>query len=253
MGKIHELLAVQTNLNGQATKLRTDLQATFEKKRHLFEETLQTFTSSEEHGALPVVEESKTIQTTVGKELSWISKKLIQQVDVGYQVDLANTQAAADIETEDGNILARAVPATTLLWLEKRILEWKELFVAIPTLDPAKGFVADADKGDGIYKAREVRKTRTRKVKEVITLVPPTDKHPGQAQLVDIDKPIGTIIELAWSSMLTPALKADLLDRTEVLYRAVTKARAKANETEISKDKKIASDIFEFLLDDLGE
>ena len=39
MAKLHELLAVQSNLSGKATKKRTDLKTTFEKKRHLFEET----------------------------------------------------------------------------------------------------------------------------------------------------------------------------------------------------------------------
>ena len=48
MTKLHELLAVQGNLSGQATKKRTDLTATFEKKRHLFEETRKTFTPNEE-------------------------------------------------------------------------------------------------------------------------------------------------------------------------------------------------------------
>lgn len=250
MPKQHELLAVQSNINGQATKLRTELIATFEKKRHLFEETLKTFTSSDE-GSTAQVEEAKSIQTGVEKELRWISGKLVQQVDIGFQVDLANTQAKANVEVDDV-IIVKDVPATTLLWLEKRIMEWKEMITAIPTLDPAKGFVLDDSKGKGIFKAREVRKVRTRKAKKVITLAPPTDKHPAQVQLIDVDEPIGTIQEQEWSSMLTPATKADLLDRCEVLYRAVVKARSKANEQEVTKTK-IGSDLLDFILEPLKQ
>jgi hypothetical protein len=249
MPKVHELLAVQGNINGQTQKLRTDLMATFEKKKHLFQETLQTFQSTEEgKDSTPQVESQQSIQTSVLKEINWISQKLVKMIDIGHQVDIGNTQAKADVTLEDGTTLLRDIPATTLLWLEKRISEWKDLILSIPTLDPAKGFSLDTSRGKGIYKAREVNKPRTRKTKEVIQLSPATDKHPAQVQLIDIDKNIGTIKEQEWSSMITPALKADLLDNVEKLDRAVKAARSKANEQEVAKDAgKIGSDLLEFI------
>jgi hypothetical protein len=185
---------------------------------------------------VPQVEEQKDIQSTVADEIKWISKHLAKALDVAYQVDLANTSAKADVVLENGETILKGVPATTLLQLEKRVSEWKDLISAIPTLDPAKGFKLDADRGAGIYKAREVQKTRTQKVKEVIQLAKATDKHAEQAQLIDVDKPIGKILEQEWSSLVTPALKADLMDQAEMLYRAVAKARAKANEQTIEVD-----------------
>lgn len=47
--KLHELLAVETSLETQAKKCRTDLAGTFEKKRHLFEEKRTTFKPSGEN------------------------------------------------------------------------------------------------------------------------------------------------------------------------------------------------------------
>jgi len=173
-------------------------------------------------------------------------------VDVAYQVDVANTTAKADIETEDGAIIAKDVPATTLLQLEKRIAEWKDLIVAIPTLDPAKGFQPDPEHGRGHYKAREVSKPRRLKTKKIYIKYQATKEHPAQTELVDEDVPVGTILEQEWSGLVTPALKADLLDRVETLYRAVTKARSKANDLSLDvSGKKLGNDLLDFVFQPL--
>jgi len=252
MTKLHELLAVQSNLSGQATKKRADLKTTFEKKRHLFEETRKTFTSNDELEK-PQIEEQKDIQSTVISEIDWIKPSLAKALDVAYQVDVANTQAKADVVTEEDEILLKDVPATTLLQLEKRVAEWKELIQSIPTLDPAKGFQLDAARGKGYYRARDVTKQRKNKVPEVVTLAAATKEHPAQTQLIQGDKPIGTILEQEWSSLITPATKAELLDRVETLLRAVAKARSKANDHAVdTHDKKIGTELLEFVFKPLA-
>jgi|WetSurMetagenome_2_1015567.scaffolds.fasta_scaffold242732_1 hypothetical protein len=257
MTKLHELLAVQgtanspNNLNGQVAKLRTELAATFEKKRHLFEETRKTFTPNGED-TLPKIEEQKSIQTTVVKEIEWINKHIAKALDVAYQVDLANRVAAADVLTEDNQTLLKAIPATTLLQLEKRVAEWRDLIATIPTLDPSKSFVPDPTVNRGIYKARDVVKIRTKKGKKVYIKYEATKEHPAQTELIDEDIPIGTLQEQEWSAMITPALKADLLDRVEILLRAVSRARSRANEQEIEvTDKKIGAKLLDYVFQPL--
>ncbi len=244
--KLHQLLAVGTSLEGQANKTRSELQNTFEKKRHLFEAKVSTFVPSGEGSA--VTESQSDIQSTVAKELVWVSGFIAKAIDSAYQVAEANTQARADIVLEDGTTLAKAVPATSLLELEKRVAEIQALVVAIPTLDPAKGFLPDKDKGEGYYQARVVKKTRTRKDKIAMVLYEATEKHPAQVQLVDKDIPTGTVEEQEWCSMLTPALKSQLIERVEILSRAVRSARSKANEIEVSVDKKIAKSLLDYVL-----
>jgi hypothetical protein len=247
MTKLHELLAVQSSLSGQASKVRQELAVTFEKKRHLFEERRKSFRSNEE-GVPVAVEEQQDIQTTVASEIEWISNHLAKAVDVAYQVDLANTEAKADVVTEDGETLVKDLPATTLLQLEKRVAEWKELIVAIPTLDPAKGFKPDEMRGLGFWKARDVTKPRTKKEKKPLVLYPATDKHPAQTQVLDVDTVTGTILEQEWSALITPTMKAELLDRVETLYRAVTKARSKANDHSVdTAGKKIGETLLDFV------
>lgn len=232
MAKLHELLAIDSNLEAQSTKCRNELSATFDKKRHLFGSKKITFTSTDE-GAQPVTEEQSDIQSTVRKELEWLSGILAKSIDTSHLIAIANTSAKADIVTEDGVTIAKDVPATSLLELEKRIAEIKAVINVVPTLDPAKGFSLDTSAGEGIFKAREVKKSRTKKKMTPVVLYAATKEHPAQVKEVTEDVAIGSILEQEWSSLITPADKANMLDRCEILLRATKKARSRANDFEI--------------------
>lgn len=244
--KLHELLAVETNLENQANKTRTELVGTFEKKRHLFEEKRVTFTPAGE-GSQVVTETQSDIQTTIKKELDWVQTFLVKSLDASYQVAEANTVARADIILEDETVLAKNVPATSLLELEKRMTEIQALIVAVPTLDPAKGFKEDTAKGDGYYIAREVKKNRTQKQKKVFIKYEATKEHPAQTELLDQDVVVGTVQEQEWSGLITPAQKAELIDRVEMVARAVRRARSRANDVPVDTSKKIAKALLGYI------
>jgi len=246
MPKLHQLLAVDASQKGQAQKCRAELMNTMEKKRHLFEEKRVTFQPLAENAA-PVTESQSDIQSSVKSEVEWLNNILTKAFDAAYAIDLANTKAKANIEI-DGVILAKDVPATALLQLEHRLKEVQEFIRTIPTLDPAKGFKPDAEKGAGVFAAREVRKTRTSKEVVPLVLAPATDKHPAQVDKITKDVPTGTILEQEWSALITPAVKAQLMERAEDLYRAVATARSKANEQEIDvKEAKIGAALLDYI------
>ena len=248
--KMHQLLAVHKSQKNQANVCRQELIGTFQSKKHHFEETKKTFKSLEE-GVPEKVEDQKDIQTSVRVELKWIGEKLVKMMDVNYQVDLGNTMAKADVIVND-KVFLKDVPATHLMALETELNEIMEIIKVIPTLDPAKGFRPDPNRGKYIYVARTVEKPRTRKDKKVITLAPATEKHPAQAQVVDYDKEIGTIIEQEWSSLISPAVKADMLENVETLTRAVQKARARANDQEIDPlTNKIGKTVWDYIFQPL--
>jgi len=250
--KLHELLAVESNLDGQAGKTRAELLKTFVDKRHLFSETKVTFIPSTE-GAQPVTETQSDIQSTIADEIQWLSKILAKAWDAGHQIDVANTLAKADvIDEEEGKPILQDVPATSLLQLEKRVKEVQELVSAIPTLDPAKGFTPDPDRKAGVYKAREVRKNRTQKVFVPLVLAAATKEHPAQVKEGYEDKTIGVVQQQEWSSLITPALKADVLDRCDRLARAIKKARAKANEQEVDvQQQRVGKKLLQFIFEPL--
>lgn len=244
-GKLHELLAAEGTNKAQADKCRSDLINTFDKKRHLFGEKVVTFQSATE-GVLPVTEEQLTMQSTIPSELKWLADIWSKAVDAAYQIAESNMSARADVTLDDGRVLYKMAPATALLELEKRASEIHGLVSAIPTLDPAKGFKPAADKGASVYAAREVKKTRTKKVEDYIVVVPATTEHPAQVAKVTKDIDIGVISELEWSGLITPAQKADMLNRAEELRRAFKMARSRANEAAAANDK-IASKMFDFV------
>lgn len=245
---LHELLAVETHLENQANKTRTELVGTFEKKRHLFEEKQVTFSPLAE-GQKQETSVQSTIQTTVQEELTWVQTFLAKALDASLQVAEANTKARADIILEDaaGTVLATGVPATALLELEKRVAEVKHLVEAIPTLDPAKGFSVDSAHAKRAFRARDIRKPRTQKTKEVLTLHPATKEHPAQVQLIDKDVLVGHTEEQEWSSLITPADKADLINRVEIVARAVRQARSRANNVEIDNTKRIGASLLGYI------
>lgn len=238
MAKLHELLAVNGSLEGQAAKCLADLKKTFQEKVTHFTQRQVEFHPSEvksgETAPQITVEEQLKLQSKVKDELKWISDYLIKAVDSSHQVNVGNTLGRADVVLDDGTVMLKDVPGITLLELEKIISDqWKSMLMAAPTLDPAKGFEPDESQGGGIWKSRTITRTKTAKKQIPIVLYEATDKHPAQTQLITEDVPIGTVVTQEWSGMITPAEKAELLNRCEILYRAVRKARSRANEIDV--------------------
>jgi hypothetical protein len=248
MSKLHEMLAVEGDLRTQSESCRADLKNTFAKKTQHFTKRVVTFKPLEE-GKESKVEGQLDLQTTVSKELSWIGEKIAKSIDVGHQIDIANTGAMADVILESGKVLLNDVPTTSLLRLEHRIVELRDLLHAVPTLDPAKGFEVDPDEGKDIFKAKDDVRPRTEKTFDFRVMVPATDKHPAQVKELMLDKPIGTVVTQEWSSLITVADKGDMLDRVEEVLRAVKKARSRANDTELDvKQNKIGESIIKFVI-----
>jgi hypothetical protein len=246
MAKVHELLAVETSLKSQAEKTRSDLLHTFEKKRHLFAEKIVTFIPKDETEPR-VTEDQSSLQSTIQKELDWLTGIWSKALDVSYQIANANTESSADVELEDGTVLLYNLPATALLELEKRVVEMKSVVDNIPTLDPAKSFTLDMDRGKGIYRAKEDVKIRTKKVQEHVVVVQPTPQHPAQVAVVSRDIPVGNVQTQEWSGLITPAEKSEMIDRVEKLGRAIKAARARANTTEVSISKRIGETLLNYV------
>jgi hypothetical protein len=250
MSKLHELLAVDTQVKGQAEVCRKDLINTFEKKRHShFTRKTTTFVPNAE-GRSPVVESHQDLQSTVSKELQWIGDKLAKAIDIGHQVDMANTVARADVILDDGSVLLSQVPATSLLQIAHRVKEIQELVNAIPTLDPAQGFSKDDSMSTAsgtVYKALDVIKPRTEKSFDFVVMVAPTEKFPAQVKELTVDKKIGETLTQEWSGLITVSEKAEMLDRVEQVAKAVKTARARANELEMPPVKKIGDTVLNYI------
>lgn len=247
MSKLHELLAVDTDVMGQADKCRKELAETFEKKSHHFTKKILTVTPVKD-GEPSKTEQQLELQTTVADELKWVSEKLTAALDVGHQVDVANTTAVANIVLDDETILLEDVPTTSLLRMTHRVTEIRDLVYAIKTLDPAKGFELDPKERPGVYKAKDAHTFRGEKVFDYVVMVAPTDKFPAQVKELMIDKKTHDLLTQEWSSLITVKAKGEMLDRVEEILRALKKARARANELEIdTRVNKIGAKVLNYV------
>ena len=232
MGKLHECLAVEPDLKSAAEKILAETVNTFTKKEHHFLERLKSYQANDEEGET-FAPDKQEIVTTVPKKLEHTQEVVVKYIDAMAQKEVTNTVASAILEVDGVALVNEPVPATLLLALEGKLKQLREVYNAIPTLDPSETWHLD-DK-TGLYEAEPKQTYKTKKVMKNHVKAPATDKHPAQVEVYTEDVRVGTWTEKKWCGMLTPAEKSDLLARIDKLMQAVKKARQRANDAEAKK------------------
>jgi len=247
MGKLHELLAVEADRKKASDNLVAESIKTF-KKENLFSGSVkrtEMFDSEEAE----ISDEVLKLETTVDENLKYSLNALVKYWDTVAQKDATNMTAIADVVI-DGKVLVEAVPATTLLGMEKKINELRNLYNAIPTLPPGINWVADeTQEKTGVYRnANDLETLKTMKDIDFRTIAEPTKEHPAQVAQVSITKNIGRFVTTKWSGMVTPYEKAKRITNIERLLSAVKKARQRANSVK-TVDIKVGQAMMDFIND----
>lgn len=247
MGKLHELLAVEGDLQGTAKKLIAEGIKTFGKPEHFIGQhrRLEMFDQSLQDQV--VADEFKEMVTTVPAKLDYLSDGLGRYYDALLQKEMTNQLATADLVV-DGTTIATAVPATFLLGMESRLKEFRAVIEAAPTLAPGIAWEKDETLGKGVYRAKnDDEKLKTAKTFMHKVLYEATDKHPAQIEKWEEQAPVGKYITKTTSGMFSPADKSAVLGRLDKLIQAVKKARMKANMVD-AVDATIGNKLFDFIL-----
>ena len=250
---LHEILAVEQEIKANAERARAALIEVFRTKKTHFSGIRRTFRpfsvdeSSGETGGERLEAETR-LAKTVPEALAAVLREVGKAVDIGYQLDEANTRARADIVI-DGEVLVADVPATFLLQLERRLKELRSVFKESPTYDPVRLWSPDAsaDKKH-VLRAEPVTTVRKQRARKYNVMVEATKEHPAQVDVVEVDEPVGEIRSYEWTGMLSVGKKAALLEQVDRLLGAVKQARSRANTASVDKDKKMAKVLREFLL-----
>jgi hypothetical protein len=230
MGKLHELLAVEGDLEGESKKITAEAVDTF-NKRDRFEGHVKTTKMLDEARKGEETVDYKAITTTVAEKLAYVRQSAVRYLDAFLQKETTNQTAKADLVV-DGVVLAKDVPATALLGLESKLKSVRAMYEALPTLAP--GVEWEFDAAQGVYKVKHPEERfKTEKSLKFQIMVPATDKHPAQVEKWTADVPIGKIIEEKISGMISPVEKSALLGRIDTLIRAVKKARQRANSADV--------------------
>ena len=206
-GKLHELLAVEGDLRGAAEKIIKETVNTFTKKEHHFIGRVKSYQPKDEDGDT-FASENQEMVTTVSKKLEHTQDVVAKYLDAVAQKELTNTSATAILEVDGQKLVEAPLPATLLLALEGKLKQLREVYNAMPTLDPSETW--HWDHATKTYEADPKQTYKSKKVYRNHILSPATDKHPAQVQPFTEEERIGVWNEKKWSGMITPAEKSEV-------------------------------------------
>ncbi len=250
MGKMHELLAVEQSVVGNYNR---DLDETLKVmgRADLFTKqvTKKEFFNAEDSKLNTVT--SKEMTTSVKERLAWFSKAATKFYDMVLQKDSTNQLSKADVVLDNGTVIAKDVPATTLLMFESKLQDLRKVFESAPTLAAGFKWEEDATSVNVFHSAEPVVNFTTKKSTKPVVLYEATKEHPAQVKEVSEDVPVAKVTVDTYSSMITSKDKAEMLGRLDDLLHAVKKARQRANTVDVVKAN-VGDQIFNYLFKDLG-
>jgi hypothetical protein len=235
MGKLHEVLAVEPDLEGTFRKILKEAEVTFSKKAHHFIGSVRRYEPfAEEAKDSESFEEPVNMDTTVTEKLAYMFEHVNRYFDVVAQKDATNQSAKADVIVDE-KVLLKDVPVTTLLGLQKKIGLIREVLVHVPTLNPGIEWTKTPEKGEGVWSRKNPESQfKTSKTFKSQILVEATKEFPAQIEKWQEDVNIGRYTKEEWCGMMTPAQKSEMLGRCDALLRGVKEARQRANATEVT-------------------
>lgn len=239
--KLNQVLAVERNTKQRANSALTQLHRAATKPA-LFNGFSKVYESLSEDGdSFPP--EQQRVQMNATETIRQVENILSELFDSTATKDKANQSAQADLVV-DGETLVEGVPATTLLFLEKQLVDLTTFVSKIPTLDPAHEW--SFDEAVSLWKTSATKTTKTKKVAKPIVLYPATEQHPAQTQLVQEDVTVGHWNKVNHSGAIPSSRRDEILGRIEKLQKAVKYAREAANQ-QPAPEQTLSGKVFGYL------
>lgn len=241
MTKLNQLIAIEKGVKAGAQRTLTDAYHAIQKTP-LLSGISRTYQPKDDDGdKLPP--ESTLVQVKVDEILDDVSVALTRLLDVVLTKDTTNRTAAADVVV-DGDVLIKNAPVTYLLWLEKQLIDLHTFVAKLPTLDPADEW--DFDAAAGVWRAKPVETTRTKKIPRNWVRADATKEHPAQVDVYHEDVIVGTWTTVKFSGAVPATRVGEILERVSKLTDAVKFAREEANGVDVA-DVHAGAKIFGYL------
>jgi hypothetical protein len=241
MSKLCQIVAVEKSVKNKAHQGLTEAYQKVQKSA-LLTGISRVYRPNDESGEqLPA--ESTRVQLNAQDVLKDVAKVLTELFDVTACKDYTNCFAHADVSVGEV-VIAKDVPITYLLFLEKKLTDIHTFVSKLPTLDPSEEWTFDSNVGAFVSKPSETVKTK--KVFVPLLLSPATDKHPAQVKEGFEDKTVGVWKTVKFSGAMPAQKVADMLERVERLQKAVKFAREECNTREVEQVK-VGEKIFTYL------
>jgi len=249
MGKtvLHQVLAVDKDKTQQSERIINEAIKTFKDRTSHFDGRIKTYKPFKDDGeTLPP--ESQEIVTTVDEKLDYAWGAITDGINLTLQKEETNASGLAKARLEVDGTDFGEFSATSLLALETKLKKIREMYLAIPTLDPSHRWDPDhtADR-EGVFLTPAETAIRSTQVPTPITLSEGDEHHPPQVQIHNINVQQGAFTTVLRSARLSPAQKAKYLKKVDMLITGVKMARAKANQAEVVDVGNIGQDILSFI------
>lgn len=243
--KLHELLAAESGVTKVYDEMLSESEKVFGKPTHFLRIVTDKHFFDAADAAKLDSHEVTDMVTTVDERLNYFfGRPFVNCIDTILQKDATNAKATADVVI-NGRVLAKDIPAITLLAWEKRFEGLRKLMLTIPTHQPGVEWHDDVDTGYKVSKG--TRANQSKKTMKPVILHEATVEHPAQVEKVFEDVPVADIVKTTYSSMWTSLQKSNALARLDALHIAIKQARQRANRAEVVKTK-VGHSLADFIL-----
>lgn len=240
--RLCQIIAIEKGVKNKVHNGTTEAYHTLQKPA-LMQGISRSYQPKDEEGEVLPPEQTK-VQVAAGSLLNNVRELWTDLFDVTATKDYANCVATADVVVGDV-VIAKAVPVTYLLFLEKKLADVHTFISKLPVLDASETWKWDANAG--CYASEPVTTHRSKKVPKVVEKAKATDKHPAQVEVFQEDVTVGYWKTVKFSGALPADEIKRLLTKVESLQKAVKFAREEANSRTI-EEVRIGAKIFSYLL-----
>jgi hypothetical protein len=241
MPKLNQIIAIAAGKKSQAQKALTEAYQNLQKTAQL-EGISRSYKPRDDEGEqLPP--EKKLVQMTVKDAIGSVIGALVELFDVVATQDHANCSAKADV-TVDTNSVLKDVPVTTLLFLEKQLVDIHTFVEKMPTLDPGEAWAYNSEVDH--YASEPHQTTKTKKVLKNHVKAEATKEHPAQVETYTEDVVVGYWTTVKFSGAIPARERNEILQRVRKLQEAVKCAREEANAKDVHL-RKIGNAVLQFV------
>jgi hypothetical protein len=186
------------------------------------------------------------VQFKVRDAIQQVIAALTDLFDIVATQDHANCLARANVVVDKTTVL-KDVPVTTLLFLEKQLVDIHTFIEKLPTLDPGETWNYNPDVDH--HASEPYQTTKTKKVLKNHVKAEATKEHPAQVETYTEDVIVGYWTTVKFSGAIPAREKNELLDRVHKLQEAVKCAREEANGRDV-ESKKIGDAVLQYIFRD---
>jgi hypothetical protein len=224
-----QVVGIEADVRKSAMRRLTDAYHALDKPA-LLEGQLGEYTPAAEEG-LQLEPEYQRVQATVEEMIEATKETLAKLFDVTAARDFTNSSGTAHADVVIGDlVLVEKAPMPYLLWLTRKLDELEAFATRMPRL--SAGTEWELEEARGVWKSKPVVTIRQIQEQKALTLTPTTDKHPGQATVIQETVAAGRWSRVKFSGAVPVSRREEILRRIAALKAAVQAARDEAKRVE---------------------